>query len=95
MFETILIIFSFYALTHAIKESILFHKPRIYLIGKSPFFYHLFECYACVGFWAGLAVYLIANPIAAFDIRALLIWGLASSGISFVMNAVVEKLFHD
>lgn len=95
MLNTIIIIFSFYALTHAIKESWLFDKPRIFLIRISPFFYHLFECYLCLGFWVGLIVYLVATPFHQLNFRNLFLWGLASSGISFLLNAVANRLLKD
>lgn len=90
MIQVIIIIFSFYALTYAIKESILFDKPRIFLIRLHPFFYYLFSCFFCVGFHAGWIVYLIANT--SWNFREMFLWGLASSGISAMMNAVFEKL---
>lgn len=86
------ILLSFYSLTFAIKESILFDKPRIFLIKLHPFFFSLFECYACVGFWAGLVVYLIANPFHLFNTREFLIWGLASSAFSYIVNYVLDRL---
>jgi hypothetical protein len=86
--HTIFIIFSFYALTHAIKESWLFNKPRVWLIGLHPFFYFLFECYACVGLWSGFVVYALDH----WKYGEIFLWGLAASGISFLFNVIVEKL---
>ncbi len=92
MNNTILIIFSFYALTHAIKESVLFDKPRIWLIGLHSLFYQLFSCWFCVAFWAGLIIYIIANQYHTWNVFDLVLWGLASSGISYVMNAAADRL---
>lgn len=92
MLHTIIIIFAFYSLTFAIKESPLFDKPRIWLIGKHPFFYKLFECYYCCGWWSGLVVYFVASTYTTWNIWDMILWGLAGSGISFFLNAVVERL---
>jgi len=88
MFHTILIVFAFYALAHAIKESTLFDRPRIWLIGLHPFFYQLFSCYFCVGFHAGWIVYLLDH----WKYGEIFLYGLAASGISFIIDAVVEKM---
>jgi len=89
VFHIILIAFSFYSLTHALKESTLFDKPRIWLIGLHPFFYQLFSCYFCVGFHSGWIVYLLSH----WKYGEIFLWALASSGISFLLNAVAEKLW--
>ena len=92
MSPTILILLSFYALTFAIKESVLFDKPRIWLIKLHSFFFYLLECWACTGFWAGIIIYLIANNVSNWNIRELFLWGLASSATSYIVNVVVDKL---
>lgn len=91
--NTIFIIFAFYALTHAIKEATLFDRPRAWLIRLNPFFYQLFSCYFCVGFHSGWIIYFIYNGY--FNLKGMFLWGLASSAISFMMNAVAEKLSND
>lgn len=90
MLETIIVIFAFYALTYAIKESILFDKIRIFLIRLHPFFYHLFSCYYCCGWWAGLFVYYLANN--EFHLKSFFLWGFAGSGISYIMNLLADVL---
>jgi hypothetical protein len=90
--NTVIILFSFYGLTHALKEGSIFDNTRIYLIGKHKLFFDLFSCYACVGFWVGLFIYLVANPISDWSIWMMFIWGCGSSGISFVMNVIVDRL---
>lgn len=91
--NTILIIFAFYALTFAIKESWLFDKPRIFLIRQSVFLYHLFECYGCVGFYSGIAVYFISNHFHSFNFWEMIMYGLGSSGICLFIDAVISRLF--
>jgi hypothetical protein len=87
----ILIIFlSFFSLAFAIKESILFDKIRIYLISKSPFFYHLFSCYHCVGFWSGIIIYFLAND--HFKIREMLLWGLTSAGCCLIISEILNRI---
>lgn len=88
--NSLIIIFSFFALTHAIKESSLFDKPRIWLIGLHPFFYELLSCYFCTGFHSGWIIYLIANPYWRFG--DMIIWGLASAGVSLLFNNVSDRL---
>ena len=92
MNRTILILLSFYALTFALKESSLFDRVRIWMIGLSPFFYRLFECYFCVGFWSGIAIYFIANWSFAWSGFDIILWGLAGSGVSYVGNVIVDRL---
>jgi hypothetical protein len=88
--ELLLIFFAAFGLTYGIKESILFDKPRIYLIRLHPFFYHLFACYLCTGFWAGIIVaglhYYAGMP------GKILLWGLASATASFILNLVANRL---
>jgi hypothetical protein len=88
--NTLIILLSFFSLTFAIKESILFDKIRIYLISKSPFFCHLFSCYHCVGFWSGIVIYFLADN--QFKIREMLLWGLASAAFSLIISEVLNKL---
>jgi hypothetical protein len=92
LFHTVLIVASFYALTHAFKEGWIFNRPRAFLIRLHPFFYYLFECWACTGFHAGWMIYFIVNPLSHFDWREMIIWGLASSGISYIMNVIVDRV---
>jgi hypothetical protein len=90
--HTIIILISFYALTFAIKESVLLDRPRVWLIRQHTLLFALFECYFCVGFWSGLIVYLIANPFSSWNGFEMFLWGLCSAGISYVLDVVVDRV---
>jgi hypothetical protein len=91
--NTIIVLLSFYSLTFAFKESLLFDRPRSFLIRLHPFFYHLFSCYFCCGFYSGLVVYTLYNKnYHLWNIRDLILWGLASSGTSFILSILIDKL---
>lgn len=90
---TSIILFSFYAITFIVKESILLDKPRIWLIRQSPFFYHLFSCWLCTGFWGGLFIYLLY--FQSFDFRELLLFGLAGASVSYITDIVLQKLIKE
>jgi hypothetical protein len=52
------------------------------------FFYKLFECYFCCGFWSGLIVYLLQMDV--FHLREFILFGLAGALISLVFNKFLE-----
>ena len=91
--HTIIILCSFYAITFIAKQSILFDKPRIWLIRKSVFFYYLFECWFCTGYWAGLIVYLLS--FSQFDFREFILFGLAGASVSYIIDIVLQRLMRE
>ena len=58
------------------------------------FFYNLLSCYACCGLYAGAAVYSIAADFHKFSGRELVLWALAGSGVSIILNATVSFLLN-
>lgn len=87
--NTLLILISFFSLTYAIKETSLFDKPRIFLIGLHPFFYKLLSCSYCTGFWSGIILYFIVNYCGKPG--EILLWGLASAGVSLIISKWLGK----
>jgi hypothetical protein len=86
----LIILFSFYGLTFAIKESSLLARPRMALIKMHPFFFELLNCYFCTGWYAGLILYLL--NFSTFSLGSMITWGFSSAAISFLLNLIVDKL---
>lgn len=87
MLNAILIIISMYGLSFILKESDIFSSVRNYLMRSKyagVFFYGLFSCYACIGFWSGMFIFIL--DYANFFLSKILIWGFAGSAISFIIN---------
>ena len=91
--HTLVLLFAVFGLAFTIKESVLFDKPRIWLMGKHPLFIQLFDCYACVGFWAGLMVFLL-DRFAGFSGKWI-IFGLAGSSACLLLNLLLDRLSVD
>lgn len=91
MLNALIVLFSFYGLTWAIKESELLSTPRNWVMRKSVFIFKLLSCYFCTGFWCGLVVYLLYN--LSFHWNLFILWGLAGAAVSFIMDAVVTRLW--
>ena len=93
MTHSIIIFFSFFGLSFILKESDIFASVRNLLLRNKyvgTFFYGLLSCYACVGFWSGLIIYLF--NFNKFNLFHMLTWGFASSAISLITSFVIEKL---
>jgi len=90
MLHAIIILFSFFGLTYAIKETSLFNRLRIFLLGIHAFFYELLNCFLCTGFWAGLIVFVIDRWLGWPG--QLMLWGLASAAVSYITSIVLDKL---
>lgn len=95
-----LCLIAMYSLSFFIKETPgpfdLMSRLRNWLmINKyvGVFFYKLFSCYYCVGCYSGLIIYLLANDV--WSIKECLIWMLAGGAISFIINAIVERISKD
>lgn len=86
----IIILLAFFGATFALKETSLLNRPRSFLISLHPFFYNLLECYFCTGFWGGIFIYFCHFSI--FSFREMIIYGLASAALSFLLNLLVDKL---
>ena len=77
------------------KESDLFATSRNWLMQRSAFITRLLSCWWCVGFWSGVAIYLLQTSVATFEAFSpfeWLIWGCAGSAASALGNAVYERL---
>ena len=72
----------------------LLSVPRNWLMRKSVFFFKLLSCSFCTGFYSGLIIYLLnfAKIQKNFSIIEMFLWGLASSGISFIITVVIDRI---
>lgn len=50
------------------------------------FFYKLFDCYLCLGFWCGMIIHVISG--GKIQINLLFIWGLAGGSFCYIMNVI-------
>jgi hypothetical protein len=53
------------------------------------FFFRLFECWACTGFWSSVAIYLISQPIT---LVGLVLWGCAGTALCMMFGTILERL---
>lgn len=87
-------IVAIFALTFAIKEIDgpfnLISLIRSFLMRQSIFFYHLFSCAFCVGFWSGIIVFLVYEP---FTIQNLFLYGFFGAGASLLLMGTYNKLY--
>ena len=70
----------------------VFDKARIALLQNEfvgAFFYKLLSCPICVGWWCGIAVYLL--QFNSFSIRELIMWGLVGSAVVFVGDELLDR----
>jgi len=91
MLDALIVIFSFYGLTWAIKESEILSIPRNWIMRKSVFAFKLLSCYFCTGFWCGIVICLLHENQPHFNF--LILWGLASAASSLILDAIVSRLF--
>jgi hypothetical protein len=93
---TLLYLLAMFGAAYAIKEAELFSPARNLLMRHSPFFIRLLSCWWCVGFWAGVFIYLLAHTSAGafetFNPFEWIVWGFAGSAVSALGSAVYEKL---
>ncbi len=91
MLDAIITILSFYGLTWAIKESDLISRPRNWIMRHSVFMFEMLSCYFCTGFHAGWIIYLLHEK--EWHWNFFILWGLSSAAFSYIINAVVTRLF--
>jgi hypothetical protein len=93
---TLLVLFAMLGCSWIAKESELFASTRNWLMRHSPFMIRLLSCWWCVGFWAGIFVYLLhsgsTTTFETFNTFEWILWGFASSAVSALGNAVYERL---
>ena len=97
MFNTILIVCTMFAFSFLIKENDgpfnILAKLRIFLLQNKyvgVFFYKLLSCYFCVGFYGGIATYLLYET--TWKINLLIMWGLTGSTVSLIFDGLLNKL---
>lgn len=89
MLEAIIVVFAIYGLTWGIQNSELLSVSRGWIMRKSVFAFKLLSCSFCVGFYSGMLIYLLSQSVHSFNL--FLIWGLAGSGISFILTGLGNK----
>lgn len=57
------------------------------------FFFKLLDCYFCLGFHCGWIVYLLHEP--TWKWQFIILWGLAGSAISLIMDAILMRLHRE
>ena len=95
--NAIIYIFAIFGLAFLIKESdgpwgIMAWLRNKLMTNKhvGVFFYKLFACYFCVGFWAGIVIYLLSQETWKFNL--LICWGLSGGVICLLIDALLSKL---
>jgi hypothetical protein len=89
--HTIFLLFATYSFAYGFKETSLFEKVRIWLIGLHPFFYKLVSCYYCLSFWISILV-LFIDTFAGIT-GQLFLWGLTAAMFSLIMSGLIDRLF--
>lgn len=77
------------SLTFLLKESDLLASFRAWIIPKHPFFYKLFSCSFCLGFYTGIMSFILVYKTVNLSILA---YALASCAISLLFFSVLNKL---
>lgn len=54
------------------------------------FFYKLFECPFCLGFWCSILVYFLHESVWQWNL--VLFWGLTGAISSLILDSVITKL---
>ena len=91
IYHSIFLFIASFSLTFGFKETALFEKPRIWLIGLHPFFYKLIDCYYCLGFWVSIFVLLLDTFGGLTGL--LFLWGLTGAIISLIMSGIIDRIF--
>lgn len=89
MNELILFIMVCCSLTFLLKESDLFSFIRSWIIPKHPFFYKLFSCSFCLGFYTGIISFILVYKTVNLNI---LVYALASCIINLLFFSVLNKI---
>lgn len=82
-----LVLIAIYSAAFGWIESDLFDRPRDFVERIHP---KLVSCYHCVGFYAGILVSVLAYE--SISIQEVLLWGLAGSGFTLVVDSVHRLL---
>lgn len=57
------------------------------------FFFKLFDCFFCTGCWSGGIIYLLHE--SEWHVNLFVLWVLAGGAISFILNAILERLWRE
>lgn len=95
--DIIICLLAIFGLAFAIKEADgpwdIMSRLRNKLITNKyvgVFFFHLLECYFCVGFHCGWIVYLLYSKNWAWNL--FILWGLAGSAWSLIMHLLLARV---
>lgn len=88
---TIIQFFAIYGLTFTIKQSSLFHRPRLWLLSLHPLFGELLDCWFCTGNYSGYMIYL-ATHLTSLNLIDFLLWGLAGATFSYLLENLISFL---
>jgi len=89
---TLLILLSMYGLAFILSQSEILDRPRRWLMLRSEFITRLLLCWFCVGFWSGIIIYALYNPLRYWAVGECIVWGCAGSAVSGLLNAVFDRL---
>ena len=68
-------------------------------LGRVPYLGDLLYCPPCIGFWVGMAfsvwLFSAARPFVEIWWKAMIVDGLAASGVAYLVHATAERLTHD
>lgn len=85
--NTALLLLAVYGLTYALKEAELLDVPRNWIMRSSVFFYRLFQCYYCLGFWSSLIVF----GLDFFSLH-IVIFVFAGAAAAKLLSVIVFRL---
>lgn len=100
MMTAIINIVAIWALAFMLRETDgpfnLISRGRNYLFRNQyigTYFYSLLQCYFCMGAYSGAFIYLLSQ--SEWSISGMMLWMLAGSGIAYIINGLVERLYHE
>lgn len=95
--DILISIFAIFSLAFLIKEIEgpwgIVSTARNWVMNNSVvgvFFFKLLECYYCLGFWCGIAIYLLSQN--EWHAKLLICWGLAGAAISLIFSQILYRL---
>lgn len=84
-----------YGITFGIKDAKLFSKARQWAADHSNFLRELLSCAYCVGFYSGLATYLILVPFTGdwyTWVRGSIAYAFAGVTVSGALDAILLRI---
>ncbi len=95
--EIVIYLLAIFSLTFLLKEMDgpfgIIGRGRNWLMNQPTvgvFFYKLFSCYYCMGWWSGIIIYLLQMEV--FKFQFLILWGLVGAIFSLIMGKVWERI---